>query len=83
MIIIRSQSQEAVGKYVEVIADENVIKGFSAYGHMTVLGAYESRERAIQLINRIHECLLAGINKDYLDRNYRIKQDTVFKMPPK
>lgn len=29
MIIIKSQSNESIGKYVEVKADENVVKGFS------------------------------------------------------
>lgn len=83
MIIIRSQEKNAVGRYVEVKTDEQIITGLTSFGTMTVLGAYGSRERAIEVLDRIQKCLLEGTQKDYLENRYRIKQDTVFIMPLK
>ncbi|MEG0023700.1 MAG: hypothetical protein RR756_06150 [Cetobacterium sp.] len=81
MIIVRSQDRETLGKYVEIKVSENVVTGFSKFGSMSVLGSYSCRERALEVVERIHKCLLEGVNKDYLDKRYRIKQDTVFFMP--
>ena len=83
MILIRSQEREALGRYVEVKIDEHVITGLTAYGTMTVLGAYGSRERAMKVLDKIHSCMLEGVQKDYLDNKYRVKQETVFYMPLK
>lgn len=83
MIIIRTQDKETVGKYVEVKVNENVISGFSAYGSMTVLGSYSSRDRAIEVVNEITKYVIKGTVKDYLDGKYRVKQDFVYYMPAK
>lgn len=81
MIIIRTQDRETVGKYVEVKANENVVSGFSSYGSMTVLGNYESRERAIEVVHEVTKFIIKGTMKDYLEGKYRVKQDFVYFMP--
>lgn len=75
MILIRSQEKESIGRYAEVKVDECMVKGLSAFGTMTVLGAYHSRERAIEVIGYMHKLILEGTQKDYLDKKYRIKQE--------
>lgn len=83
MIIIKSQDNETIGKYVEVKADENVVKGFSQFGSLTVLGAYKSRERAIEVLDAISNQVVKSTSRDYMSGNYRIKQDFVYQMPSK
>lgn len=83
MIIIKSQCGESIGKYVEVKVDENIIKGISVMGSMTVLGTYASRERAMKILEVINFRIVQGTVKDYLDGKYRVKQDIVYPMPSK
>lgn len=83
MLIIRSQCGEALGRYTEIKVDECMVKGISAFGTMTVLGAYKSRERAIKVVDYIHNCITEGAQKDYLNKKYRVKQEIVFNMPIK
>lgn len=83
MIIIKSQCGESIGKYVEVKISESVVKGFSKFGSVTVLGNYKSRERALEVLNDITKQIKKGTVKDYLDGGYRIKQDYVYFMPNK
>lgn len=83
MIIVLSQDKETLGRYAEIKIDEGIIKGISAYGTMSVLGVYKSRERAMTILDKINKCIVDGMQKDYLDRKYRVKQELVFYMPQK
>ncbi|MGX4600278.1 hypothetical protein [Faecalimicrobium sp. JNUCC 81] len=83
MIIIRSQERDAAGRYMEVKVDECMVKGISAFGTMTVIGVYKSRERAIKVLDYIHKFIEDGSQRDYMDKKCRIKQEMVFNMPLK
>lgn len=83
MFIVRSQERESIGRYAEVKVDEVMIKGISAFGTMTVLGVYKTRERAIKVLDYMHKFVEDGYQKDYLDKKYRVKHESVFNMPLK
>ncbi|RDY22853.1 hypothetical protein CHF27_011065 [Romboutsia maritimum] len=82
MVIVRSQSREFLGKCTGIQIDEQTVIGVSQFG-ITVLGAYKSRERAIEVLNGLHRIISESTSQDYLDGKYRIKQETIYVMPQK
>lgn len=83
MIIIRTQDKETLGRYSEIKIDEHMIVGYEGANKITVLGAYKTRERAMQILDCIHNQIAKSVARDYLDGKYRVKQDFVYQMPVK
>ena len=81
MIIIRSKEKKTIGKYVEIIAEEDTVIGVTSSGSKTELGTYVDKERAIKVIDYIHKFIQDGYKKDYLDNKYRVMKEEVFIMP--
>lgn len=45
------------------------------------LGTYDSEERALEVLDQIHNVIARNISRDYLSGKYRINQEFVFQMP--
>ena len=81
MIIIRSQDRldlmrvnrvEIYDKQVFVIFEDDVKR----------IGVYESNERAIEVLNRIQEAIIAGTKFDIINKDgVRCNKEKVFEMP--
>lgn len=45
------------------------------------LGEYDSSERALEVLDQIHNVIARNISRDYLSGKYRVNQNYVFQMP--
>lgn len=45
------------------------------------LGNYKSEERALEVLDQIHNVVARNSSRDYLSGKYRVNQNYVFEMP--
>ena len=80
---IKSQDRETLGNYYEIqIVDSNKIAGCVG-ASASIIGSYESKGRAKEVLNQIQGFLLRGTKEDTIVNGVRTMQDKVFYMPIK
>lgn len=79
-IWIRSQDKEVIATveevYVEKVNGEYMINSIKVG-----LGKYDSKERALEVLDQIHNVVARNSSRDYLSGKYRVNQNYVFEMP--
>jgi hypothetical protein len=80
---IRSQNKMFLGEYREVGIMKKSIYGYSLTGDSTELGDYESKERAVRVLDTIQQRLIAGAVRDVIANGTRYSKQFVFQMPQK
>lgn len=68
---IRSQDKEVLTRVVDIWkdADKNEIWSKSSFATKNCLGIYKTKERAIEVLDEIHKCI---VDKEVLDGNNNI-----------
>ena len=79
---IRSQSKKAMGDF----SSFEVGSGFSVVGYLdstnrAILGEYETKERAMEVLGMIEDRIMNGTKFDEIYNGRRTTRDFVFQMP--
>lgn len=85
MIIIRSQDRLDLMRVNRVeISNKQVCAVFEGESNAREIGRYKSEERAIEVLNRIQDAIVAGTKFDIINRDgVRCNKEKVFQMPVK
>ncbi|MCT8978285.1 hypothetical protein N4T77_16985 [Clostridium sp. CX1] len=79
---IRSKNKRCLGDYKELVVVSKSIYGYSNCGDdNTVLGEYETEERALEVMEQIEQRLIHGCEHDDMTANRRTQKKFVFRMP--
>ncbi|HGM3394981.1 Uncharacterised protein [Clostridioides difficile] len=83
MIIIRSQDRLDLMRVNRVeISNKQVCAVFEEESNVREIGRYKSEERAIEVLNRIQEAIIAGTKFDIINKDgVRCNKEKVFEMP--
>ncbi len=83
MIIIRSQDRLDLMRVNRVeISNKQVCAVFEEESNTREIGRYKSEERAIEVLNRIQEAIIAGTKFDIINKDgVRYYKEKVFEMP--
>ncbi|MGX9756773.1 hypothetical protein ACWYRQ_10880 [Clostridioides difficile] len=85
MIIIRSQDKTNLMKVSKIeINDNQIYVTFEDMSNTRKIGDYESKERAIQVLDKIQNFIENGTKYDYITANkVRCNVNRIFQMPIK
>ncbi|ENY8332895.1 hypothetical protein [Clostridioides difficile] len=83
MIIIRSQNKLDLMRVNRVEIDSRYVYAvFEGESNVREIGRYKSEERAIEVLNRIQEAIIAGTKFDIINKDgVRCNKEKVFEMP--
>ncbi|MCD2345779.1 hypothetical protein [Clostridium guangxiense] len=80
---VRSQSKHYLGDYKELVIICNGVYGYAVNGDSTLLGKYDTDERALRVLDTMQQKLIAGASKDVIVNGTRYSKQFVFQMPQK
>ncbi|SFJ26754.1 hypothetical protein SAMN02910355_1882 [Terrisporobacter glycolicus] len=85
---IRSQDKKSLVNVDSIHCDELMFGNYNGTPVYTMLsnrthtlGVYKSEERALEVLDQIHNVVARNSSRDYLSGKYRVNQNYVFEMP--